>query len=87
MTDVLEPQLESEQAMPTLRHGAIIARLGRYLDEYVQGRHLGLVCGPQTTFKVVGTPPTRYPDLAFVRGDRLPADLDVDADLGAFHLS
>lgn len=80
MTDVLEPQLESEQAMPTLRHGAIIARLGRYLDEYVQGRHLGLVCGPQTTFKVVGMPPTRYPDLAFVRGDRLPADLDVDAD-------
>jgi len=80
MTDVLIPQLESENSMPTLRHGAIIARLGRYLDEYTQERRLGLVCGPQTTFKVVGTPPTRYPDLAFVRQDRLPDDLDVDAD-------
>ncbi len=80
MTDVLIPQQESESPLPTLRHGAIITRLGRYLDEYVQARRLGLVCGPQTTFKVVGVPPTRYPDLAFVRRDRLPADLDVDAD-------
>jgi len=80
MTDVLIPRLESENSMPTLRHGAIITRLGRYLDEYVQGRHLGLVCGPRTTFRVVGAPPTRYPDLAFVRRDRLPDDLDVDAD-------
>ncbi len=80
MTDVLEPQLESEKAMPTLRHGAIIARLGSYLDEHVRTSRLGLVCGPQTTFKVVGAPSTRYPDLAFVRRDRLPADLDVDAD-------
>jgi Uma2 family endonuclease len=29
---------------------------------------------------MVGTPPTRYPDLAFVRKDRLPANLDTDAD-------
>ena len=80
MTDVLVSPAESEERMPTLEHGAIIARLCRYLDEYAEKHQLGVVFGPQTTFAVVGTPPTRYPDLAFVRKDRLPANLDVDAD-------
>lgn len=80
MTDVLIPQSGSENVAPALHHCAIITRLGRYLDEYVQANRLGLVCGPQTTFQVVGTPPTRYPDLSFVSRDRLPANLDVDAD-------
>ena len=80
MTDVLTAPPEREDRLPTLAHGAIIVRLGRFLDEYVTARDAGLVCGPQTTFKMVGTPPTRYPDLAFVRKDRLPANLDTDAD-------
>jgi len=80
MTDMLEPMVKSEERMPTLEHGAIIARLCRYLDTYVAERDLGLVLAPQTTFAMVGAPPTRYPDLAFVRGARLPHSLDVDAD-------
>jgi Uma2 family endonuclease len=80
MADVLITPPDSEDHLPTLAHGAIIVRLGRFLDEYVAARDAGLVCGPQTTFKMVGTPPTRYPDLAFVRKDRLPANLDTDAD-------
>lgn len=63
-----------------MEHGAIIARLCRYLDSYVAEHDLGLVLGPQTTFAMVGSPPTRYPDLAFVRRTRLPQRLDVDAD-------
>src|SRR5436305_14622753 len=80
MTDVLTAPPDSADRLPTLAHGAIIVRLGRFLDEYVTVRDAGLVCGPQTTFKMVGTPPTRYPDLAFVRKDRLPGNLDTDAD-------
>jgi len=83
MTDLLIPSQEgqeSEDYMPTLAHGAIIIRLGRLLDEHVAAHDAGLVCGPQTTFKVVGTPPSRYPDLAFIRKDRLPANLNTDAD-------
>jgi Uma2 family endonuclease len=64
----------------TLAHGAIIVRLGRFLEEHVAAADAGLVCGPQTTFKMVGTPPTRYPDLAFVHKDRLPRNLHTDAD-------
>jgi Uma2 family endonuclease len=80
MTDVLAVLPECEDRLPTLAHGAIVVRLGRFLDEYVTAHDAGLVCGSQTTFKVVGSPPTRYPDLAFVRKDRLPANLDTDAD-------
>lgn len=80
MTDLLTPLQESEEYLPTIAHGAIIIRLGRYLDEHVAAHDAGLVCGPQTTFKVVGTPPSRYPDVAFVRKDRLPSNLNTDAD-------
>jgi Uma2 family endonuclease len=80
MTDMLTAPVESEEHLPTLAHGAIVVRLGRFLDEYVTAHDAGLVCGPQTTFKMVGSPPTRYPDLTFVRKERLPANLDTDAD-------
>ncbi len=80
MTDVLDLVVGRDSDVPTLEHGAIIARLCRYLDSYVAGQDLGLVLAPQTTFAMVGTPPTRYPDLAFVRQERLPQSLDVDAD-------
>lgn len=79
MTDVLTSQIE-EAAMPTLRHGVVIMRLGAYLTEFVTAHGLGIVCAPQTTFKVVGSPPTREPDLAVVVRDHVPADLDIEAD-------
>ncbi len=82
MTDLLIPaqDQESEDCVPTLAHGAIIIQLGFRLYEHVAAHDAGLVCGPQTTFKVVGAPSSRYPDLAFVRKDRLPANLNTDAD-------
>src|SRR5438270_13513766 len=48
MADVPAAPPESEDCLPTLAHGAIIVRLGRFLDEYVTACDAGLVCGPQT---------------------------------------
>lgn len=61
--------------MPNLEHGAIGARLARYLDAYVEEHELGRVFTSQTTFTFAGTPPTRFPDLYFVKKDRLPSKL------------
>ncbi|HKC73142.1 MAG TPA: Uma2 family endonuclease [Chloroflexota bacterium] len=66
--------------MPNLEHGAIGARLARYLDAYVDEHKLGRVFTSQTTFTFVGTPPTRYPDLSFVKQARLPQRLRTVAD-------
>ena len=79
MTDVLTAPPDSADRLPTLAHGAIIVRLGRFLDEYVTACDAGLVCGPQTTFKMVGTPPTRSPDLAVevVSGSDTFGDVDA----------
>lgn len=79
MADTLTAPVE-EYALPTLRHGIIVARLTTLLSESVIPRHLGIVWAPQTTFAVTGTPPTREPDLAFVAREHVPADLDTDAD-------
>jgi len=80
VTDVLIPPQIEDDTMPTLRHGVIIMRLGTYLTEFVTARGLGIVCAPQTTFKVVGSPPTREPDLAVVARSHVPVDLDAEAD-------
>jgi Uma2 family endonuclease len=74
--------LESEEleAMPSLEHGAIGIRLGRYLDACVEENSLGLVCNSQTTFRFIGDKPTRLPDLSFVSRDRLPQRIDQNAD-------
>ena len=71
---------EGVSDMPNLEHGAIGARLARYLDAYVDEHKLGRVFTSQTTFTFVGTPPTRYPDLAFVKQERLPQRLRTIAD-------
>lgn len=68
------------EVMPSLEHGAIGIRLGRYLDAFVEENGLGLVCNSQTTFKFVGQKPNRLPDLSFVKRDRLPARIDQNAD-------
>ena len=73
-------QDEGVSDMPNLEHGAIGARLARYLDAYVDEHKLGRVFTSQTTFTFVGTPPTRYPDLAFVKQARLPQRLRTVAD-------
>ena len=49
MADVLTAPPDSADRLSPLVHGAIIVRLGRFLDEYVTACDAGLVCGPQTT--------------------------------------
>ncbi|MBF2046205.1 MAG: Uma2 family endonuclease [Leptolyngbya sp. IPPAS B-1204] len=71
---------EELQEMPSLEHGAIGIRLGRYLDMYVEEKGLGLVCNSQTTYRFVGQKPTRLPDLSFVSRERLPVRIDQNAD-------
>jgi Uma2 family endonuclease len=63
---LLELEDEELEEMPSLEHGAIGIRLGRYLDACVEENGLGLVCNSQTTYRFVGDKPTRLPDLSFV---------------------
>lgn len=73
---------ESEELleMPSLEHGAIGIRLGRYLDTYVDENGLGLVCNSQTTYKFIGAKPNSLPALSFVSRERLPHRIDQNAD-------
>ncbi len=75
-------ELENEelQEMPSLEHGAIGIRLGRYLDAYVEEKGLGLVCNSQTTYRFIGQKQNRLPDLSFVSRERLPQRIDQNAD-------
>jgi Uma2 family endonuclease len=77
---LIESEDEELEAMPSLEHGAIGIRLGRYLDACVEENGLGLVCNSQTTFRFIGDKPTRLPDLSFVSRDRLPQRIDQNAD-------
>jgi Uma2 family endonuclease len=77
---LIEVDGEELQAMPSLEHGAIGIRLGRYLDAYVEEHGLGLVCNSQTTYRFVGSKPNRLPDLSFVSRERLPQRIDQNAD-------
>lgn len=77
---LLELEDEELEEMPSLEHGAIGIRLGRYLDACVEENGLGLVCNSQTTYRFVGDKPTRLPDLSFVSRERLPQRIDQNAD-------
>ncbi len=83
--------IESEEApIATLRHGATIISLAVALAQHVAEHRLGRVFAPQTTYhlplpaRAAGSRepkrPEREPDLTFVARDRLPRDLDVEAD-------
>jgi Uma2 family endonuclease len=67
-------------AMPTYAHGAVIVNLGVALAQHDPDHRLGRAFGPQTTYPMVGEPPTREPDLTWVCAARIPADLNVDPD-------
>jgi Uma2 family endonuclease len=55
------------------RHGRIVARLGRLLEEFVETRRLGEVYVGDVGFILRRDPDTvRAPDLAFIRTARLP---------------
>ena len=55
-------------------HGEVAAALTEYLRTFVRQRALGTVTGAETGFCIARDPDTvRAPDVAFVRGDRLPS--------------
>lgn len=82
MTSEALGELDDEELepMPSLEHGAIGIRLGRYLDAHVEEHQLGLVCNSQTTYKFVGQKSNRLPDLSFVSCERLPQRIDQNAN-------
>jgi Uma2 family endonuclease len=78
---LLEQQETEELAeMPSLEHGAIGVRLRRYLGTHVEDNGLGVVCDSQTSYKFVGQNSTCLPDLSFVSRDRLPQQINQNAD-------
>lgn len=63
------------ESLAGFEHGRMAARIAHYLEEYVKGRRLGIVCGAETGFLLSTEPATvRGPDAAFVRADRVPAE-------------
>ena len=69
-----------EEKTTSLAHGNIAVTLSANLHVYTLPKKLGMVFDSQTTFKVVGKPPTRQPDVAFVIWERLPDELGMQAD-------
>lgn len=60
------------------RHGRIAARVARFLDEFVESRHLGAVGSAETGFIIEREPDTvRAPDASFVRAGRLHLSEDA----------
>ena len=58
---------------PGFQHGAIMARLGAMLLQYVDAHELGVVLAGDPGFKLATEPDTvRGPDIAFIRCDRVP---------------
>lgn len=71
---------EEIEAVASLEHGIIGSIVNGYLMQYVYPRNLGIVCDAQTTFRVVGNPPSRQPVVAFVSAERVPSNLRLQAD-------
>lgn len=74
-------QIEGEKVVEDIAsflHGVVGMRLGRYLDNYVDANALGYVTNAQTSFRVIGSPPTRLPHVAFVRLEKMPELLDSE---------
>jgi Uma2 family endonuclease len=62
---------------PSFGHGDVALWLGAALTRYVRAHRLGRVAGGDPFFIFERDPDTvRGPDIAFVRTERLPADLD-----------
>ncbi|MGQ9632305.1 MAG: Uma2 family endonuclease [bacterium] len=56
-------------------HGAIAMRIGGYLNSYVSGNDLGVVCTAEAGFKLFEDPDTvRAPDISFVSRERIPRE-------------
>lgn len=71
---------EEVEKMASLEHGRLGVLLSYYLVAHTYPLQLGEVFDSQTTFKMLGIPPFRQPDVSFVVRERLPANLRVKAD-------
>lgn len=61
-------------------HGKVAARIGRLLDEYVEARRLGIVCGAETGFILQRDPDVvRAPDVSFIAQHRIPSAGEPEA--------
>ncbi len=65
-----------EKEMAGARHGRVGVRLSATLFNFVDAHNLGVVYGPDTTFKVGED--DRLPDVSFVALDRIPEDGDPE---------
>jgi Uma2 family endonuclease len=58
------------------KHGRIALQLGSMLWNFVEPRRLGVVLGAETGFRIAENPDTvRAPDVAFIRRERIGAEL------------
>jgi Uma2 family endonuclease len=62
--------------MAGARHGRVGARLLTFINHHVITHDLGVVYGPDTTFKMERN--ERLPDIAFVAAERIPEDGDPE---------
>jgi Uma2 family endonuclease len=72
--ELIEGELRS-MTPAGFRHGAIVMKLSRPLEEHVATNRLGLVAGAETGFKLKADPDTvRAPDIAFVSRERVEVE-------------
>jgi Uma2 family endonuclease len=71
-------QEEDEEKMASGLHGITSAVLSSFLVPHVYGNNLGHVFVSNTTFAVLGKPPKRQPDVAFVKLEKLPEPTDEE---------
>ena len=89
-TITLDPEKEyeivndipEEKEMAGARHGRVGARLLTFINHHAITHDLGVVYGPDTTFKMERN--ERLPDVSFVSIDRIPEDGDPE---GIWHLA
>jgi Uma2 family endonuclease len=66
------------------RHGAIAARVGAVLSDFIRPRGLGAVLGAETGFRIAQDPDSvRAPDAAFIRAARISGELPEEFFPGA----
>ncbi|MBL8204062.1 MAG: Uma2 family endonuclease [Blastocatellia bacterium] len=65
-----------EKEMAGARHGRVGARLLTFINYHVITHDLGVVYGPDTTFKMERN--ERLPDIAFVAAERIPEEGDPE---------
>lgn len=73
-----QAELVEEDAMPNFEHGMICSRLIQHLRNYASAHNLGEVLDSSPEYRFLKRPPgsskkpSRFPDLSFVRRERLP---------------